>query len=194
MWTVAVVFASEPVPNGGSQPPPSVPLIVDAKVPVELVFEGSKIGQLYIPSELRFQAPPGPHLLRVFVGGFATDVPLNLVPGAEVRVVVGQNGVTTSAGPVEAITGPQTVEFRLVGPTDAKVRVDKLSQPLHAGRSWTVDLAPGPHPLSLRSSDGTAIWATGELLVHGGAPITVVVTEGRLPEISGPAAFRPAGS
>lgn len=189
MWFFAFAFASDPAPTV------TVPVIVDAKVPVELVLEGNKLGQMYVPSELRFELAPGPHVLKVYVGGVANDVPLQLVEGDVVRVLVGRAGITTSAAPATAVAaGPQVVEFRLVGPTDAKVRLDKLSQPLHAGRSWTIELPPGQHSLSLRSSDGTAIWATGELVVHGGGPVVVVVTEGRLPEVSGPASFRPAGS
>lgn len=190
MWTFAVAFAAEPLPEHI----PSASLVVDAKVPVELLLEGMKIGEMLVPSEISFEVPPGRHVLRVYVGGNATDVPLTLLSGQVERVLVGRTGISTAtAEPPAASTGPQAVEFRMLGDIGARLRLDKLSQPVDAAHAWRVDLAPGGHPLSIRSADGTAIWATGELVVTGGAPIVVLLTEGRLPEVSGPATFRPAG-
>jgi hypothetical protein len=191
MWIFAAAYAAEPE----AAPPAPAPLVIDAKVPVELLLQGNTLGELYVPGTVTFLVPPGSGVLRVYVGGSATDVPLQFVSGQETRVIVGRTGISTEAGPqTVASTDPQRVEFRLTGGTPASVRVDATSHRIDATRGWVVELPPGAHALSLRSSDGTAIWATGQLTLNGGAPLVVLVTEGRLPEVSGPGAFHPAGS
>jgi hypothetical protein len=46
-------------------------------------------------------------------------------------------------------------------------------------------LPVGEHPMSLRSSDGTSVFARGVLTVSGGKDLVVQVTEGLMPETSG---------
>jgi hypothetical protein len=169
-------------------------LEVDAKVPVEILISGVKLGQLYFPGEARFKIVPGEHTLRVYVNGNPTDVPLVLRAGERTRVLVGRSGVSLEAAVADAAApaaqpGPVAVQFRLSGGGSARLMLDGRPVALQGGAPVTVDLGVGSHPLSVRSTDGTAIWATGHLEVQGGDSLVVQVAEGRLPEVSGPGRF-----
>jgi hypothetical protein len=80
-----------------------------------------------------------------------------------------------------------------VGGGSAQVRVDGARHHLSGGDRITLTLAPGPHAMSVRSQDGTSVWAAGTLSVSGGAPVIVQIAEGRMPEVGGPAKFDPGG-
>ncbi|MEQ1504762.1 MAG: hypothetical protein ABMB14_21165, partial [Myxococcota bacterium] len=175
---------------------PIAELVVDAKIPVEILLEGVKLGQLYYPGEVTFRVVAGHHTVRLYTNGQPTDLPLDLTTGHPTRILVGRTGVTTGApaeGSAPAATGPSSVEFRFVGGGAAQVRVEATSHPVEPGRPFTLELAPGVHPMSVRSTDGTVIWATGTLEVATGR-VVVQVTEGRMPEVSGDGVFHAGGS
>jgi hypothetical protein len=170
-------------------------LEIDAKVPVEILIGGVKLGQLYYPGEAQFKIVPGEHVLRVYVNGRPTDVPLVMRAGERTRVLVGRSGVSLEAAVAEAgapaaPVGPVAVQFRLSGGGGARLMVDGEPVALQGGQPVTIDLGVGNHRLSVRSVDGTAIWATGQLEVQGGDSLVVQVAEGRMPEVSGPGRFR----
>jgi hypothetical protein len=169
-------------------------LVVDARVPVEVMVNGAKLAALYAPGEARFRVEAGHHRLSLWTNGTPTAVELDVAEATEARVLVGRTGVTTSTGPVAAPAPADVVpvEFRVVGTPAAQVRVGDGRQVVQAGRAFTLALTPGPHPLSVRSEDGTAIWATGTLEVTG-APVVVQIAEGRVPEVSGSASFHAGG-
>jgi hypothetical protein len=81
-----------------------------------------------------------------------------------------------------------------VGRGAAQLRIDAKPHAVEPGRDLTLDLPPGAHPMSVRSSDGTVVWATGSLEVAPGEPLVVQIGEGRMPEVSGAGAFNPASS
>ncbi|MBX2798812.1 MAG: hypothetical protein KTR31_14145 [Myxococcales bacterium] len=183
-----------------AEPPPSTEtatLVVDSKVPAEVLVDGQKLAQLWAPGEVAFQIIPGAHALRLYTNGDASDFPLVLAAGGEVRVMVGRTGISlddsadpTAASDDEAQTVP--VEFRTMG-RGVQLRLDRQRITLTEGERKSVELAPGNHRLSVRSQDGTVIWANGTLEVQRGASLVVQVAEGRMPELSGSGRFHAGG-
>ena len=215
IWWTAAAFGKEPafedphVPSARNPavdaPPPATPvsesadltgsvgLFVDAKVPVEVRLEGVKLGELYFPGQVRWDVSPGPHALRLYTNGNPTELPLDFVVGREVHVLVGRTGVSTSEQLVAAPAGgPSTIEFRLVGQGSAQIRLDSKPTALGPGEKVSLTVPSGNHPLSVRSGDGTVIWASGNLEV-GGGPVVVLIAEGRMPEVSGQGSFHAGG-
>lgn len=188
-WTwLGWAAAADPTPE-------AAPLVIDAKVPAEVMLGGVKLAQLYYPGEVTFQVTPGLHMVRIYTNGNPTDVPVDLTDGAGTRIVVGRTGISLAAvdQPVAEATGPISVEFRFVGQGGAQLRVDKKPHAVQPGQDLTLALGAGVHPISVRSTDGTAIWATGTLEVAPGRPMVVQLSEGRMPEVSGAGAWHPGG-
>lgn len=188
-------------PTGHAEAPPEPPpppaagtLAIDARQPAEILVNGVQLARLHFPCEVKFQVQTGPSQLRVYTNGLPTDVPIDIREDEVTRVLVGRTGIsmTTERPAAPAAEGPVPVEFRVVGGAGAQVRLDAGRHAVQAGTNVTLDLQPGPHPLSVRSADGTAIWATGTLQVHGG-PVVVQIAEGRMPEVSGGASFQAGG-
>jgi hypothetical protein len=173
----------------------SGPLVVEAKVPCEVIVDNVKLTQLWVPGTASFDVVVGKHLMRLYVSGVPADVPVEVTPGKEFRVLVGRTGVTVSQAPLPAAGDIATVdvELRVVAGGAVQVRVDGNKHPVSGGDRLKLALPPGPHALSIRSSDGTVIWAAGTLSLVGGAPVVVMIAEGRVPEVSGPARYEPAG-
>ncbi|MEZ4235136.1 MAG: hypothetical protein R3F59_03035 [Myxococcota bacterium] len=211
-WCAVALARPEPlpdnhVPRAGNPPVEAAPapapelaaeegarLEVDAKVPAEILVSGVKLGQLYFPGEASFKIVPGEHVLRIYVNGQPTDLPVTLRAGERTRVLVGRSGVSLEAadeaGASPVVEGPVAVQFRLAGDGTARVVLDgRPVASLQPGAPVMVDVGVGVHPLSVRSGDGTAIWATGSLEVQGGDGLVVQVAEGRMPEVSGPGVF-----
>src|SRR5262245_4592345 len=90
IWLCSNSFAADP-------PPDPVPLVVDAKVPVEILLEGVKLGQLYFPAEVTWLVTPGPHVVRIYTNGNPTDVPIDLSGGEGTRIVVGRTGISIAS-------------------------------------------------------------------------------------------------
>lgn len=181
---------------GGEVPgPEGADLVVDAKVPVEILVEGMKLGQLFFPGEVRYRIVAGHHLVRLYTNGQPTDLAIDLVAGQRARVLVGRTGITVSNEAVAAPPpGPARVELRFVGAGQAQVRLGSTPHALQPGHDLTLELPSGAYPLSVRSGDGTVIWASGQLDVSAGDAVVVQVGEGRMPEVSGPGAFHAGGS
>lgn len=170
-------------------------LVVDAKVPVEILVEGMKLGQLYFPGEVRYRIVAGHHLVRLYTNGQPTDLPIDLAAGQRTRVLVGRTGITVSNEAIPAApAGPARIELRFVGTGQALVRLGSTPHALQPGHDLTLELPSGAYPLSVRSADGTVIWASGQLDVSAGDAVVVQVGEGRMPEVSGPGAFHAGGS
>lgn len=174
--------------------PEGAHLVIDAKVPVEILVGGVKLGELYYPGEARFRLVPGHHALRLYTNGQPTDVSLDLTAGERARVLVGRTGITVDdpGSAPAASKEPVAVAFRFVGSGSTRVVLDGKKLVVEAGQGLLLDLPPGSHPMSVRSSDGTVIWASGALDLEGGDSVVVQVAEGRMPEVSGPGAFRTA--
>ncbi len=167
-------------------------LTIDALLPVEVWIDGAKFAQLWAPATTTVQLAPGPHLVRVYAQGKPADQQVNLVDGANVRVVVGRGGVSVeeaTASDDQPTVVP--VEFRVLGARGASLRIGDERHAINAGDRLSLDLDVGPHLISVRSSDGTVIWASGRLSVTGGAPLVIHLGEGRMPEVSGGGRFDP---
>jgi hypothetical protein len=170
-------------------------LVIDAKVPVEVLLGGTTIAELFYPALVQFQvAATGPQVVRVYVSGQPYDVPVQFAPKETSRILVGRTGVTveTQAADVPAeASGPVSLELRFVGGGGATVRLGSQPHKVGPGRGLSTTIPLGRHALSVRSADGTVIWAAGDLFVEG--PLVVQIAEGRLPEISGAGRFVAGG-
>lgn len=162
---------------------PAAELVVDAQVPAEVWVSGQLVGQLFQPAELRLDVAEGPLPLTILVGG----EPTKLDVAAPALVIVGRNGISTGqhdpAAPVPAV-GPVPVEFRSTGQEDLLLVLDKERRTVDVGQVLTIELTPGRHPISLRSRDGTMLYARGSLEV-GGEGLVVQLSPGRMPEVIG---------
>ena len=190
LMTAALAADPEPAQAPGT-------LHVDAKVPVEILVDGVKLGQLWFPGKASFLIESGPHRLRVYTNGHPSDYDLAVEPEDTTWVVVGRTGITLDSLAGEATAEVDEaalvpVEFRAAG-GGAQLRVGEQRLMLASGERLGVELGPGDHPLSVRSADGTVVWATGTLEVGRGDRMIVQVSEGRLPEVSGAGRFH-AGS
>jgi hypothetical protein len=171
-------------------------ILVDARVPAEIRVDGKPLVQLWIPGRLEFAAPVGDHTLTATVGGDPVEVPVTVPLGPEQRavVVIGRTGTTAHTEvTAESTANPAQVEVRVAGPGSVQVRVDDRRWTLTSAKTLSLDLAAGGHPVTLRSQDGTVIWATGTLSIIGGDSVVVQVSEGRLPEVSGNGSYFAAG-
>jgi hypothetical protein len=163
---------------------------VEALLPTEIVVDGVKLGQLWIPGEAAFTIPTGEHLLRAYTQGKPHDLPIRVTATQPVHVLVGRSGISADR-PTEADDAAVAVqvEFRVMGARGAVLRLDDGKHQVQPGQPLSIELEPGLHPLSVRSSNGTVIWASGMLSVSGTQPVVVHVTEGRMPEVSGGGQF-----
>ncbi|MEQ1565362.1 MAG: hypothetical protein ABMA64_06970 [Myxococcota bacterium] len=191
-WCTALVYAADPAAPPEDHLLDTTELVVDAKLPAEVLLEGVKLAQLYFPAEVRWKVEVGEHLARVYTNGNPVDVPITLVAGVTTKIVVGRSGVTTERLDRPEATGPAKLELRMVGAGGAVVRLDREAHHLDAGGRVELELPSGSHPMSVRSADGTVIWAAGALDVYQGE-VLVMIAEGRLPEVSGTGAFHAGG-
>lgn len=193
---LAFAFASEPlvatppVDEGSERGAVASTLHIDSKLAAEVLVDGVKLAQLYGPARLDLTVAPGDHLLRVYTHGQPHDLPLRLPEGEEVTVVVGRSGLSSAAvvGASAPVSGVVPVEFRVVGGAPAMLRFSDARHTIANGDRLTLDLPVGSHDVSIRSGDGTVIWAVGRLTV-GGGEMVVQLAEGRVPEVSGGGSF-----
>lgn len=192
--------ALPPDPGSPAETPHDVPstlaahLVVDAKVPVEILLGGHKLGELFYPSKAQFDlVAPITTTARLYTSGVPTDVPVDLKAGETLRILVGKTGVTADkdTSHPDSAQGPFPLELRLVGGGGAMVRIDDKRHVLGSSGRLQTELPAGRHTLSVRSEDGTVIWAAGDLLIDG--PLVMQITEGRLPELSGQGSFIAGG-
>jgi hypothetical protein len=168
-------------------------LVVETFMPVEVIMDHVKLTQMWVPGTVKFEILTGMRALSLYVAGQPTNLPIEIQTDREVRVLVGRTGIsvtTPEATPVDAST--VEVELRVVGGGAVQVRLDGEKHRLSGGDKLALTLPSGPHAMSVRSADGTAIWAAGTLTLTGGAPVVVQIAEGRLPETSGPGKFEPS--
>lgn len=186
-------FAQPSVPNA----PTMGTLTVQAHLPTEVLVDGHKIVQLWYPGTASFEVTPGPRVVRLYIGGEATDTPIVFQEGEAVTLMVGRTGVTVDESvtaddaPVAAVEAVP-VEFRCVD-AGAQLRIDDERVIIEPGSTVAVDLALGNHRVSFRNHDGTVIWATGTLQVQAGEKLVVQVSDGRLPELFGAGRFHATG-
>jgi hypothetical protein len=168
-------------------------LQVEALLPTEIVVDGVKIAQLWLPGSATFSIPVGDHLLRVYTQGKPNDLRIHVDGERGLKVLVGRTGVSTEQAAAPDLDATVAVEFRVMGTRAATLRLDDGKHKVQPGQPLALELDAGSHPLSVRSEDGTVIWASGVLAISGAAPVVVHVTEGRMPEVSGGGAFSTGG-
>src|SRR5687768_9418771 len=105
---------------------PGGPMVVEAKVPVEIMVDGAKLAQLWYPGTAKFEIVGGKHVIRMYVDGNPQHANIEVLPGQETHVLVGRSGisVTQSAGKPPEDVDAVAVELRVVGGGSAQVRVD----------------------------------------------------------------------
>jgi len=192
MWTAllaALALADDPV----AEAMPALGLVfVEVHVPAELRINRRPVAQLYVPAKFEIAAPVGEQELTVLVGGESQVYKMNVPPAPDRAVVmIGRSGTTvrSEAKPVDAVAALVPLELRGVGPGPVQIRIAAERYRVDSGSTIGITLAAGDYPISVRSPDGTAIWATGRLTVSGGDVVIVQLTEGRLPEVSGAGVF-----
>ncbi|MBA2319981.1 MAG: hypothetical protein H0V89_02395 [Deltaproteobacteria bacterium] len=196
MWTALLsgLVLADPAPPALA-PDEVTPLglvFVEAHVPTEIRINKRPVAQLYVPATIEIAAPIGEQELTVLVGGESHVFPMT-VPSAPDRAVVmiGRSGTTvrSEAKPPPGVAAQVPLELRGVGPGPVQIRIANERYRVESGATVGLSLLAGEYPISVRSTDGTAIWATGRLTVSGGDLVIVQLTEGRLPEVSGAGVF-----
>lgn len=176
-------------------------IVVDAKVPVAVMLDGEMVAQLWRAAVVTVPAEPGPHALTVVLDGNPRRFDVTITDGAPVVVLAGRSGVSLGAAedvakhvPTAPPDGaPTEVRFRVADGAYLMVQVGRQRVVVGPGDGMAIPLPLGDHPFSVRSSDGTAVFARGVLTVSASAePRVVQLSEGALPETSGQGvAFHP---
>lgn len=188
MWITlalaSLALAEDPAPPVGT-------LVVDAHLPVAVRVDGTAMIQLFVAGRAELPVPPGDHVVTAVVNGTPTEIRLNVPqPGRSAVLLVGRNGITSR---VEQHTASKaadvSVELRVTGPGPVQVRLDDQRWEIAPGSSVSITQPVGAHAFSVRSREGTAIWANGSLSLAGGEPVVVQISEGRAPEVSGPGSY-----
>ena len=202
----SLVLAATPhtvLPNGEASPPeaeqvaPKGTIVFDARVPAEVLIDGTIQAQLFNPAELKVRAPVGLRQLVIMRNGTPEKLQVDVPAVGTALVLVGRNGTSTghneslsSDSEAEAL-GP--IEIRVLGNDPLQLRVADKRIRLFPGENVEVMLPAGVHELSLRNASGTAIFATGTLHVGAPHPSSIIqVAGGRMPETSGGITFQSA--
>jgi hypothetical protein len=172
-------------------------LVVDVKVPARVAVDGEVVADVYQDGVLRVPWADGAHQVTVTVAG--SPQRLDVTAAAEpVVLLVGRTGISIGAvanpaAPPVADAVASDVRFRTIGTERLLVQIDAQRVAVSPGKGILLPLQVGDHPISVRSGDGTSVYARGVLTITGGADNVVQVTEGALPETSGAGVHFSAG-
>ncbi len=171
-------------------------LVVEARIPFELAVDGRKLAQLFTSGRVVFDIKPGKRDIRIYTNGSPEDMVIEFMPNAETVMIVGRTGITTGQPRHETsdldIDTVTQVNFRAAGTLGSQIRIDGERFTVHPDAETPMEIASGTHEISVRSVDGTAIWASGVLTLTGG-DVVVQIAEGRLPEVTGGGHFTARG-
>lgn len=168
---------------------------VETTVATEVRLSGLPVVKTYGPGTVSLPAvDPGLHDFEVFRFGKARSIQIDVPEDGTVRLMVGEDSLTTDTPPV--LDTSNTPKVRLEASSDERFSVivdGQRTALLHAKRPLLLDtLPPGPHALEIRSVDNLTVWARGTLDLRPGDDLRLAVSEGRLPEVFGRAeAWRP---
>lgn len=159
-------------------------VVVDAHVPTD-VFQGdTALARMFVPSVLTLPMAAGRQELKFWIDGDPHPVFVDVPEEGSITVLVGKNGITSNAQALpQGAIGP--VEFRVMGKEAVMLVLDDHRYYLGPQDALKLDLSDGRHHLDLRDSNGTVIWARGELTVNDPRGVVVQVSEGRMPEVGG---------
>lgn len=163
-------------------------LVIDAKIATQVAVDGVLVADLLQAGVLRTPIADGLHEVKVVSGGHTSTVSVTAKADVPVVVVAGRSGVTLgapSATTSVAATGPAAVEVRAVGAERVLLQVAGQRVLVTPGTSKAVQLAAGEHPVVVRSSDGTMVYARGVLSVGAGDGLVLQIGEGAMPETAG---------
>lgn len=167
----------------------SAEIVLDAKVSTRLSVDGVAVAELFRPGLLHVEIPAGDHEVIVVADGHTSTFRASIRDDSPLIVFAGRTGITLGEAPSVAPTavapGPWTVRFRVGGRERLLVSVDNQRIVVSPGEGSVLTVTGGDHRLSVRSSDGTMVYARGMLRVNGGDNLTVQIGEGALPETSG---------
>lgn len=164
-------------------------LVVDVKVPVNVSIDGQQAADVFQPGMLRLPVDDGPHKVTVVVAGKPSVFDVTIGP-SPVVLLVGRSGTTVGAAdaqPVPLATGADIpVRFRTTARDRLLVQIAGQRVVVAPGVGVTLPLGLGEHEMTVRSPDGTSIFARGMLVVGGSGELIVQLSEGKMPETSGP--------
>lgn len=162
-------------------------IIVDGKVPMAIALDGQVVAQTWREGRVTFDAAPGLHTVTLTVRGNPKKVEVVVDEFAPAMVLVGKSGISVSAtAPVDDSVGAPEVRFRVTGKMSLMVQVGNQRVVVPPGDGIVLPLELGVHEMSVRSANGTAVFARGKFEVSPSAePVIVQLTQGALPETSG---------
>ena len=168
---------------------------VETTVATEVRMAGIPIVKTYSAGTVSLpDIAPGLHDFEVYRYGKARSISVEVPETGTVRLMVGEDTLTTDTPPPPASTNAPEVRMKASAGQRFSILVDgKRSALLHADRPLMFDqLAPGSHTVEVRSIDNLTIWARGTLDLQPGDELELLIAEGRLPEVFGRAeAWRP---
>lgn len=160
-------------------------LVVDAAIPVEVAVDGRPVAQIFQASVVHIPVRIGSRKVTLLLNGAPTRLLVDVADEGESQIIVGKTGITTrQAAPTDA-ADEAPVELRIVGDEGLRLTLDNQRYRLSPGDSQTLELTRGDHTVEIRSGDGLALYARGDLLVHGTGPVVVQLSAGRAPEVIG---------
>ena len=161
-------------------------LVVESSASIELHLDGMLLARLYQAGAVSFHdIPAGPHTLsaRTHNQAFQLDVTIGDTPQ---RVLATTTGLQLLGATTPAPAGLASLELRLGGKVGARVRLGERWYTLSPETPLILPELPSQVlPMELRSADGTAIWARGELDLRAGDSLVLVISEGQAPLVIG---------
>ena len=167
-------------------------LVLDARVPSEILIDGHVIAEVMVPGILSVELTAGEHDLRVYNNGNPIDFPIVVSNQTPTRVLIGRTGISTDGRKVSRTDEADlniALQIRVTGYQSVQLRLDQERYEIAPGDILPLTVPAGNHRVSIRSGDGTAIWASGTLNLIGPDEVVLQLTEGRLPEVSGQGKF-----
>lgn len=160
-------------------------LVIEAAVPVEVAVDGRPTVQMFRPSTVHIPTRVGSRKVTLFLNGRPNALLIDVPDAGTAQIVVGKTGITTRSAPPPDAAANAPVELRVVGDEGLRLVLDEQRYRLSPGQTQALELTRGDHTIEVRSGDGLALYARGDLLVHGTGPVVVQLSAGRAPEVVG---------
>ncbi len=170
-------------------------LVVDSRMPAEILVDGHQVGQLFMPARLEVVVEAGVRSVRVYTNGTPDDIDVVVPVSGSVNLLVGRTGLSigktaaTTTAEERVAAGPIPIQVRMNDTIGARLTVGDKRYKVGAGQQLDLELIAGRYPISIQSHNGTVVWAHGTLVVDGPDPIVMQLSEGRLPEVTGKGSF-----
>jgi len=168
---------------------------VETTVATEVHLEGLPVVKTYGPGTVSLpDVAAGVHAFEVFRYGNARSITVQVPAVGTVRLLIGEEAVTTDTPPAADAIDRPIVRFEAAPGQRFSILIDgKRVALLQPGQPVLLDaLDIGPHDLQVRSMDNVTVWARGALELQPGDDLRITLAEGRMPEVFGRAeAWRP---